>query len=873
MRFSMMLLSIVLIVPLFVGCKGDQKGAGGPDPDPRRAGIVMSGIVRETGGEGIDGVLLKVGDQATAYSSQDGSFELALPEGTSGKIVVELRREGYMTSWRPVFIPASVSHVTATMFMIQSGTPSVVDGSEGGTVKEGDVTLVIPPGALIDQHGNTVTGPVTVVLTSIDVTGPEVFAAPGDFTTPEEEGGDRLESFAMVDIHIYVIVGGDQQPVEVDPDATLELTIVVEDPQEETPTGSEAIQWWFDPSLGVWRAVGKWAVGVNDETGAVAYVAPVPAVGTWNVDAPFDVGCLEGKVVMNTGGNVSGLEVVAEGITYNNVAYGTTGSDGAYCVEVKPGEQARILAFCPQDSMVSETVETSTYGQCGSGTCAPGPTIVMPCCTEDMDCPPGQTCVNGLCESNCEDEGCPDGLVCAEDRQCIPETPPSNLGRNFWAIDLDNVEGGELQPLAVKVSVPTDGSAAQLTITDMASTPPTKLGPSELQVDDMSIPPGTAKVFLLPIGNDLDGSGITSRSFHVETTQPVSVHQFNPLNSDDVFTNDASLLFPSAAGGKEYIAASWPLRTAGYTLRGFVTVVATEEGTTKVEIWASAPVEAGLDVPAFGPNEDVAVVFDLEKGQVLNLETGGEQGNDLTGTRIQADKKVSVFGGHECANIPLGTDYCDHIEQQLLPTELWGTHYVGDAFTPRSSAQKDTWRIISAADSVQVDLLPPLAGPFELDRGEWVEFETGENFELTADGPVSLAHYLQSSNHEGFTPSCQDDTGIGDPALSLAIPVERYLKEYIVLIPGGYEQDFVNIVYQKGAESGVTINGQPLEQFIQAPYTPEAVGDTGWVVVKVPLADGVHTIKSTTAVGTTAYGYDCDVSYAYPGGIGLNLGR
>ena len=410
------IISVVLVisVALLAGC------SSGGNANHEQDGVIISGAVREAGGGGISGVLLKVGDSATAYSSQDGTFELTLPKGTTGKILVELRLDGYMTSWRPVFIPASVSHVVATLFMVKSGTPTTIDASEGGAVEEGDATLIIPPGALMDQSGNTVTGPVTVVLTDIDVTGPELLAAPGDLTTSEEEGSDSLESFGMVDINIYININGEEETVEVAPDATLELTIVVDDAQQDPPDESEAKLWWFDTSMGVWRAVGQWSVVVDDDTGAVTYQALVPAVGTWNIDTPFDVGCVEGEVVMNTGGSVSGLEVVAEGITYNSIAYGSTSSDGAYCVEVKPGEQASISAFCPQGSVVSETVEISTAGQCGSGTCVSGPTIIIPCCTKNADCPPAQICVAGLCEGNCDENGCPDGLVCAEDGQCIP---------------------------------------------------------------------------------------------------------------------------------------------------------------------------------------------------------------------------------------------------------------------------------------------------------------------------------------------------------------------------------------------------------------------------------------------------------------------
>ena len=72
--------------------------------------------------------------------------------------------------------------------------------------------------------------------------------------------------------------------------------------------------------------------------------------------------------------------------------------------------------------------------------------------------------------------------------------------------------------------------------------------------------------------------------------------------------------------------------------------------------------------------------FDL-----FNLETEGPAEADLTGTEILADFPIIVFGGHECANVPLGFNFCDHIEQQMFPVPSWGAQYIGSHFVDRAS--------------------------------------------------------------------------------------------------------------------------------------------------------------------------------------------
>ena len=51
-------------------------------------------------------------------------------------------------------------------------------------------------------------------------------------------------------------------------------------------------------------------------------------------------------------------------------------------------------------------------------------------------------------------------------------------------------------------------------------------------------------------------------------------------------------------------------------------------------------------------------------------------GGDISGTIIDADKRIAVWGGSECENVPSGVTFCDHIEEQMLPLNYWGQYYV-----------------------------------------------------------------------------------------------------------------------------------------------------------------------------------------------------
>ena len=64
----------------------------------------------------------------------------------------------------------------------------------------------------------------------------------------------------------------------------------------------------------------------------------------------------------------------------------------------------------------------------------------------------------------------------------------------------------------------------------------------------------------------------------------------------------------------------------------------------------------------------------LNQGQAYQLRND-VAGTDLSGTIITSDKPIAVFGGNECANIPTAVAFCDHIVEEIPPTNTWGKSF------------------------------------------------------------------------------------------------------------------------------------------------------------------------------------------------------
>ena len=505
---------------------------------------------------------------------------------------------------------------------------------------------------------------------------------------------------------------------------------------------------------------------------------------------------------------------------------------------------------------------------CTNRICTPGETRCLGLegieqCLEDGTgwmpieaCPDDTRCDNGACTSLCE----------------INAKVSSFLGCEYWSVDLDNVEGGSVAAHAVVISNPHPSLSADITVTrstgEVLSVAqwPTRVGPGQqgIFIFESSYRDANSNAQLIDTGY-VDGTMIGDQAFRFESSIPTTEHQFNPLVESNVLTNDASLMLPTNTAGVEHLAMSWKHRATTYLFRGFINVLAFAEEPTTVQVTPTARVMAGTDRRDDTSIDPIEVgetrEFVLSAGQFLNIETDGPELADLTGTHIISDQPVIVYSGHECANLPeVTTNFCDHIEQQMVPLASWGSRYVISAFLPRAVGDIQLFRVLAAEDQTVVTTSPPQPGAdsVTLQRGEFIEFESGQNFELEASAPVLVGQFMVGATHPG-------GGNIGDPAFTLAVPIEQWRRDYIFLTPQAFGQDHINVMAPTGTE--VLIDGLPIGAW-------ETIGDGTWSVVRRSVPDGTHTVVSDTPFSIIAYGYDRHVSYAYPGGLNLeDLGR
>ncbi len=506
--------------------------------------------------------------------------------------------------------------------------------------------------------------------------------------------------------------------------------------------------------------------------------------------------------------------------------------------------------------------------------------FVEDCDTENT----GKMCFLGMCIALCE----------------LNAKFHTNLGCEYWAVDMDNNDefGGEDSQYAIVVSNTNDTFTATVRVEKF-----------DALVQTVKAPPKTATIILLDPYN-LAGPLKEKKSWRVTSNLPIVAYQFNPLENVGVYSNDASLLLPTNVLGKKYRVMAWPHRPGGaQPLASNFVVVASAKGHTKVHLELTADTLASPDgaLPALAAGTSWDTV--LEQYEVLNIESA-QPFTDLTGSLVDADHPVAVFGGHVCANCPFqfctggkciydpdagscGSSgdcpviaACDHLEEQLQPLGAWGQDYVVGKTWPRG--QSPDWvRIMGAVAGTHVMVTPPITTVPVLGPGQYHDFVTLDSVEITADQPIMVGHYLGSqdspgSNHSAcedaiFNKTCDgnplgqscstdaecspNDANIGDPSFMVTVPAEQFRAEYVFLVPTKYALNYVNVVAPSG--TSVTLDGAPLA----ATFTPVGSGKYG--LARFPLQSGSHSLSADKAVGVLVYGWDQYVSYGYPGGMNI----
>ena len=354
---------------------------------------------------------------------------------------------------------------------------------------------------------------------------------------------------------------------------------------------------------------------------------------------------------------------------------------------------------------------------------------------------------------------------------------------------------------------------------------------------------------------------------------------------EETASNDAYLALPiillPAGRSYEYIAASI-FGDSGTNLQAKVSValIIGTENNTKIILEPSVPIaHTFAQLGFFRPGIPEPVI--IQRFQTFYLEV---RGGDISGTRIIANKPISVFSGHECANVPLASEPCDMLIEQSQPIHTWGTEVVTIPLITRRGG--DIIKVFASQDSTTISVTRTniVSGivtsdpSFTLNRNGFRELYNIEDFSL-----------IQSNYQIGvfqFSRSFRTDNNIiSDPFMLSVPPREQYLNSYVVA-PAPFDPSIKDTVAGRVAYVNYTNIAIPAEYFNASLITINSnvinasefrpikrANNSIWGYgAQLLLDDGAQVMKHkdpNAAFSVTMYGFNNQMSWGCTGGTGL----
>jgi hypothetical protein len=533
-------------------------------------------------------------------------------------------------------------------------------------------------------------------------------------------------------------------------------------------------------------------------------------------------------------------------------------------------------------------------GGCTSNKCSADLHDVVDCDGNVVQsCPSGLGCANGTCVDACQSAASSTSSVGCDYYAVNPDSYLTTNGScfavyiaNTWngPVSINVERAGQQLPVDTFARIPT-GQGVTLTYAPLTG--------------GMLMPNQVAILFLADHQGILTTpcpSGITAaykttdaavhgtalgQAFHITTSAPVVAYDIFPYGGGNSAVTSATLLLPTSAWDTNYVAVD-AFQQSQIAGQPFVEIVAEQDATT-IMIRPTSAIVGGTGIAA-APAGSIAS-YSLTKGQVMQVTQNAE----LTGSPITSDKRIGVWGGASCMNIPVDVAACDAAHQQIPPVRAMGNRYAAVRYRNRFQGLEETvpWRVVGGVDGTTLTYSPatPPGAPTTLNLGQVVQFSAPGPFTVDSqdtDHPFYMSAHMTGCkvmNADGF--DCR-----GDPEFVNIVPPDQYLSAYTFFTDPTYPETNLVLTREKhnGAFAdvkldciGTVVGWQPIDANDTIEYARVDLV-TGNFQSVGGCNNGLHVASSSQPFGLVVWGWGSSatglfstqaVSYAYPAGASI----
>ena len=253
-------------------------------------------------------------------------------------------------------------------------------------------------------------------------------------------------------------------------------------------------------------------------------------------------------------------------------------------------------------------------------------------------------------------------------------------------------------------------------------------------------------------------------------------------------------------------------------------------------------------------------------GDILNVTLNALEGfhiahsHDLTGTKVTSNKPIALWSGNHCVQVLGDTSSCNHVVEQMLPVDAWGTTALMTSFAGRTKG--DVMRIVASEDGTDIIAGGPQIG--SRNAGEEITLSipiSPFSFEVICSKPCQVVQLAKGIGSDWIT---------GNPSMSIVPAVRHFLSSYHFIFPfdGSHTYDnYITIIINSTETNGVLLDGNALI----SPTWSVVLGTGYSSTAIVNLTAGEYHIShaSNISFGAMVHGFAIGKSFSYPAGLAL----
>jgi hypothetical protein len=349
--------------------------------------------------------------------------------------------------------------------------------------------------------------------------------------------------------------------------------------------------------------------------------------------------------------------------------------------------------------------------------------------------------------------------------------------------------------------------------------------------------------FTLPTSFECEYGKIEPKAVIVQTSEISTVTIFDSYHTA---SNDGTLIIPTNKLSNKYVVSSTQPYTSSSTHYYSQFAIGALQKGTNVKIDFKMKKKSPLSL--FGRIYNDDDVFSVTLDRLQTFQVGHT--TDLSGTVISS----AVFSGNRCNRMKGGA--CSHMVTQLPPVSELDNQYIVPPFHNNAGTMI---QVISEGQSSVKYRVGDRVTTWLLNTAEYknVEFTSNETAVLVSDHPVLVT---------GFALGGKVTDTYYDPFMTVIPGVHQYLSYYTVVVPYGYDENFLCVIIPSDSVKSLRINGQIVDRY-ETVYQSFVVLEKNFQVSIIKVQNGRYELATSdkSAFGLLVYGHRKDDGYGFTG--------